>query len=138
MKSHYGEKSNKCNDQMYQEDQDQISGATYISDVVFFFRWTLAGIFLMGRGCPAGDKKSCPTHRSWYYGSKYPRMSYISYQKKISFKMDMGKRIGKRFKFPSSLAANKTTNFKISQEMDGGKLMFKVCQTFPFILRQGL
>ena len=34
--------------QVYQEDQDQISGATYISDVVFFIKFFFIGLAVLG------------------------------------------------------------------------------------------
>merc|ERR1712243_5076 len=80
------------------------------------------GILLMARS--DGDP------HIWYkkYGNRYPGVWYMSAEKKILVLMALGTSKGKWMKIPNEgiLAKDKTTKFKISQQMDGEKLMFKV------------
>ena len=62
------------------------------------------------------------------YGNRSPGLFYLMKKKEILVYHAMSGNFGKDFLIPAQdlLAADKTTTFKISQEMDDGKLMFKV------------
>ena len=62
------------------------------------------------------------------YGNRSPGLFYLMKKKEILVYHAMSGNFGKDFLIPAEdlLAADKTTTFKISQEMDDGKLMFKV------------
>merc|ERR1712025_508527 len=80
------------------------------------------GILLMARS--DGDP------HIWYkkFGNRYPGVWYLGGPKQILVLMALGASKGKWVKIPNEgiLAKDKTTKFKISQQMDGDKLMFKV------------
>ena len=63
--------------------------------------------------------------------SCYPCLEYIDRKgSKYGPHIDVQMHPHQFFNIPSSLAKDKTTNFKISMEMDRGKLMFKVNLSF--------
>ena len=62
------------------------------------------------------------------YGNRSPGLFYLVDKKQILINHALSGNFGKVWKIPNGdlLAADKATSFKFSQEMEEGKLMFKV------------